>query len=349
MSEAVKRFRSDEVIYIALLGDPELYLPEGKGLFPSACNGGELSSYRINVPNCRTKSGSLGSRNPYELDELRGKYGLWCNNDDFICGSSRNLLRNSGHLRYGQDGTMDWVFSMVDKKIKSSSIRRVAKVAASNSALDDFAFEDISAPQDIKYYLDDNKITLSWSDSSPAKYLYVKLNGYPLGLVDLSQKAVEIRDVEFDELQSLGFAYVDDELNVGDETSVDLRDENGELKFMLRGADSDEAPRTSEKVMPKTLENAPLEVNNLSEAPGEMTPDASGEAVSGVSSQRDNIEVLESNTVPSLKNNAESIAEESSGVSLGTRKKKTDFWPIVLLIACIGAASGLLFWILVIR
>lgn len=102
VAEAVKSFRFDQVIYVALFGDPKLYLPEGKGLLPDACLGRNYSLYRVYVPNCRTHTGSLGERDPYVYGELSGKYGLWCNSDDYICGSTALPWNYSGHLKYDE-------------------------------------------------------------------------------------------------------------------------------------------------------------------------------------------------------------------------------------------------------
>jgi hypothetical protein len=102
VTEAVKSFRYDKVVYIALFGDPQLNLPEGKGILPPACLGRNYSSYRVYVPNCRTDTGSLGARNPYEYGELAGKYGLWCHEKDFVCGSTHLPWEISGHLTYSQ-------------------------------------------------------------------------------------------------------------------------------------------------------------------------------------------------------------------------------------------------------
>ena len=100
VSEAVKTFRFDKVVYIALFTDPQLYLPEGAGLFPDACSGKNLSEYRVYVPVCRTHVGRLKARNPYQYGELSGKYGLWCGRDDYICGSTNVPWLVSGHTKY---------------------------------------------------------------------------------------------------------------------------------------------------------------------------------------------------------------------------------------------------------
>ena len=102
VAEAVKSFRADRVVYVALFGDPKLDLPEGKGLLPAACLGRNYSAYRVYVPNCRTHTGSLQARNPYVYGELAGKYGLWCHENDYICGSTALPWNYSGHLTYAE-------------------------------------------------------------------------------------------------------------------------------------------------------------------------------------------------------------------------------------------------------
>ena len=116
VSEAVKSFAADKVIYIGLFGDPELSLPEGSGIWPAACRGGSLSPYRVYAPYCKTYSGVFGRRNPYQYGELRGKYGLWCAKNDYICGSSKNPTRNSGHFTYANVGVA-WMADLVMAKL----------------------------------------------------------------------------------------------------------------------------------------------------------------------------------------------------------------------------------------
>ena len=127
--EAVKSFKTSRVVYIGLFGDPQLYLPEGRGLLPTACFGGTLSDYRVYVPNCRTYSGSLGMRRPYVGSGLSGKVGTWCNRLDYICGSSRVLLANSGHVTYASAGEIAWMGDIVYRKLggNSAQIRAVSE------------------------------------------------------------------------------------------------------------------------------------------------------------------------------------------------------------------------------
>ncbi|MDR1032875.1 MAG: cutinase family protein [Candidatus Nomurabacteria bacterium] len=90
----------DRIVYVALFGDPKLYLPEGEGFNPPACRGTWRSEWNVYVPNCDTDNGSLGARNPYVPSAWGSKVGLWCNDHDFICGSSKFLSDMDGHGKY---------------------------------------------------------------------------------------------------------------------------------------------------------------------------------------------------------------------------------------------------------
>ncbi len=102
VAEAVKSFHYDRVVYVALFADPKLSLPEGKGILPDACLGRNYSEYRVYVPNCRTDEGRLKARSPYVYGELSGKYGLWCAENDYICGSTQLPWGIDGHLHYDE-------------------------------------------------------------------------------------------------------------------------------------------------------------------------------------------------------------------------------------------------------
>ena len=121
VAQAVDIFSASKVVYVGLFGDPWTNLPEGKGLLPKACYGRNLSSYRVYAPSCRTHSGSLGAKDPYVRDSLLGKYGLWCNKNDYICGSSRRLSDNSGHTMYAQKNEFTWMANMVEKRLPKRS------------------------------------------------------------------------------------------------------------------------------------------------------------------------------------------------------------------------------------
>lgn len=80
----------NNIIYIATFGDAKLYLPEGSGVFPSACRLENLSEYREFVPDCETVNGILGGQVPYVAEGFEGKVGVWCNHFDMICTSRIN-------------------------------------------------------------------------------------------------------------------------------------------------------------------------------------------------------------------------------------------------------------------
>lgn len=108
----------NKIIFVALFGDPKLYLPEGEGVFPPACQGKEFSNWRRNVPVCGTDDGTLGARKPYIPQDMHGKVGTWCNEDDWMCGSSKNALRNSGHgLYHTIDGPIDYAAMEAAQKL----------------------------------------------------------------------------------------------------------------------------------------------------------------------------------------------------------------------------------------
>lgn len=105
------------ITYAALFGDPKLHLPEGEGIYPPACRGKELSDYRRIVPSCHVDNGTLGARKPYLPESMKSKTGLWCYNNDSICGSSKNPMNNSGHNLYGKEG------NAVDLAVQEAIVR----------------------------------------------------------------------------------------------------------------------------------------------------------------------------------------------------------------------------------
>lgn len=127
-AQGVTSFLAEKVTYVALFADPQLNLPEGVGLFPDACKGRNLASYRVYVPECRTHKGSLGARNPYQYGELAGKYGLWCGRDDYICGSTNIPWSVSGHTRYVS--RMTQLTGILKKRLARSVATGKAKVDA---------------------------------------------------------------------------------------------------------------------------------------------------------------------------------------------------------------------------
>lgn len=94
----------EPIAYNILLGDPKLYLPEGKGWNPPACRGIEFSAWRAGQIGCKVDNGSLGQRAPYLNDGWDDRTGLWCNDKDFVCGSEKVIWNNSGHGTYADPG-----------------------------------------------------------------------------------------------------------------------------------------------------------------------------------------------------------------------------------------------------
>lgn len=138
--EALSKINSNNVIYVATFGDPNLYLPEGEAVNPPACRGENLSSYRAYAPNCHTFSGILGARVPYEDSRYMGKIDLWCENEDLVCGSSSNLLVFSGHMKYASNGNIEDAVRRAVLKIREEVLREnvdstIGKQAAMDTAI----------------------------------------------------------------------------------------------------------------------------------------------------------------------------------------------------------------------
>lgn len=119
--EALDDDMRGRIVFNALFGDPKLYLPEGELRWPRleivagkpvmhpaytpACEGkGSDSNWRRGLIKCELDSGQLGARKPYVPAGWTEKTGLWCNNDDYVCGSSLNPFSNDGHGKYGGAG-----------------------------------------------------------------------------------------------------------------------------------------------------------------------------------------------------------------------------------------------------
>lgn len=111
----------NRIVFNALFGDPKLHLPEGEGIYPDACRGKNLSSWRRAIGDCHTDNGSLGARKPYLANAMTTKTGLWCNAVDFVCGTSKFFYDTSGHGKYKLDGgAIDKAAIEIAQKIKTS-------------------------------------------------------------------------------------------------------------------------------------------------------------------------------------------------------------------------------------
>ena len=119
IDRALPYLNADKIIYVATFGDPKLYLPEGRNR--NACNQIGLSSYRVYVPDCEVNEGIFGGLNPYEDQNYKGKRGVWCNQNDFICGSKLNLTNLwHGHTAYTSENGYQKFASIISEKITNS-------------------------------------------------------------------------------------------------------------------------------------------------------------------------------------------------------------------------------------
>lgn len=245
-ARAMSSLDSRRVEFVMLLGDPENNLPEGAGLFPSACFGGVLSPWRTYAPNCRTYHGVFGGREPYEARGFEGKYSSWCNRNDYICGSSRNPLRNSGHTSYATSGEISWGMAYLAKKylkykpveterplIDNVVMYRAPEMRLSsidNGLSDEGSDAEITKPDDVAVWRGGTSYYLRWrSAPKDAKYLLLRLNGYDLGYVDASDGEFEVRDVNFSENNELSLMWMREDGELGDESVVAVADSEPEI------------------------------------------------------------------------------------------------------------------------
>lgn len=91
ISYTLPSLNANKILYVATFGDPKLYLPEGKDPENTACKNIGLSNYRVYVPDCYVEEGILNALNPYQQPEYKDKLGVFCNQSDFMCGSSLNF------------------------------------------------------------------------------------------------------------------------------------------------------------------------------------------------------------------------------------------------------------------
>ncbi len=238
VANVASSFDSDTTAFVLLLGDPETYLPEGRGLIPRACTGGKVSSWRTYVPNCHTHKGVFGGRDPYEANNLTGKYSLWCLRDDYICGSSKNPLRNSGHTSYVSSGSVLLAMSYVTTKYLDPIFgRRNTRLRIVTDSVDDDDLVDepigslLTSPEQLAVWRDGDTVRIKWvAVPSGAKYLLIRLNGVDLGYVDSELLTYEIRDVDFDGDNNFEFAWMEESGELSDVLSInEILDEEPEF------------------------------------------------------------------------------------------------------------------------
>ena len=134
ITNSLGELNPEKFIYAATFGDPKLYLPEGKGVNPDACQGRNLSAYRIFAPNCHTYQGSLDGKIPYLENAWQGKVGLWCKDQDLVCGAGfsfgapkteadplGNIIGSAlhAHTRYPDDGVYEMAAKTIVGKVQS--------------------------------------------------------------------------------------------------------------------------------------------------------------------------------------------------------------------------------------
>ncbi len=114
--------QQDKITYVALFGDPKLYLPEAAKFtvfdqitddiqqsnpyykpgspLPDSCYGYNLSPWRHTIDDCMTQKGTLFTpRNPFMPKNMDGKVHEWCFNHDGICDGSE-VPWGPGHTEY---------------------------------------------------------------------------------------------------------------------------------------------------------------------------------------------------------------------------------------------------------
>lgn len=197
-AEAAKSIAPEKLSYVALMGDPGLYLPEGKRRwwFFTPCSLGKRSSYRVYAPNCDTFQGVLGAREPYVPKGMEGKVGLWCENNDYICGSSKNPFRNQGHLKYASQTFFHNILW-----------RSKIKQAKQNTSHIKIASATMTAPPVHCKLAQDKKSLDCQINSFPrqAHYILIRLNGVDLGYQKARQGELKIGDFRLTPASKLQF------------------------------------------------------------------------------------------------------------------------------------------------
>ena len=88
---------------------------------PPACQGKQFSKWRRDVPDCRTSEGALGARDSYIPADFMNKVGLWCNDSDWVCGSSATPAFTSGHGEYATaKGAIDKSIQEIARRLRSA-------------------------------------------------------------------------------------------------------------------------------------------------------------------------------------------------------------------------------------
>lgn len=125
----------NRIVYTSFFGDPKLFLPEGLGGDKSlACSKGKsvFSSYRMGTIDCKLWEGRLHARLNYLPTDLIQKTGLWCNTNDFICGTSNNPYSN-GHDAYPSNGGAIYTAARISAEKLRATLVKDASSGSSQS------------------------------------------------------------------------------------------------------------------------------------------------------------------------------------------------------------------------
>lgn len=156
----------DRIVYLALFGDPKLYLPEAEsslfnGFSPLSCKEQPVHSpWRKNVPQCRVYSGTLGLRQPYESSEFEFKTGLWCNAHDAVCDIDKLITDTAGHGEYVSQGRIEEgvkeSLTQVAYKLERPLQKKLLYSVRNNGTADPSAvdLDNAALPRSQKYPLD---------------------------------------------------------------------------------------------------------------------------------------------------------------------------------------------------
>lgn len=137
ISQALPQLNADKILYAATFGDPKLYLPEGHGANPPACQRQNLSNYRIYVPDCHTDEGILRGLQPYQPTNYTDKLGTWCNDQDLMCGSRWNFTNLLGaHLGYTEQNRYAHAANVISQKLTQAFPTQAQATQATTSTHD---------------------------------------------------------------------------------------------------------------------------------------------------------------------------------------------------------------------
>lgn len=165
MTYAIRHLNPEKILYLANFGDPKLYLPEGRGIIPDACQNLHFSPYRQNVPDCYVEHGVLGGLNPYIYKKYQNKVGVWCNVADFICGSTFDPLGLSDPTQNPENNLFARIFNGHVSYSRRGAYTQAAKIIYQKIIKQHENQEKIIQDSSLIYYYHPNQLTISPSFS----------------------------------------------------------------------------------------------------------------------------------------------------------------------------------------